>query len=474
MRAGIVGTATLDITGTPDHKLESGHIQVSFGGTAADMACLLADMGVEARLLTVLNSSVYASMTAQHLRGSGVELLLDEDDEMPDAIESTHTDMLGNIITQFATRPAMQHEFTAERLAELASDMDILVADTSITLGTLERLRKLTDKPIYLVACAGQIPEVMLDKGVSKIFLFEYQLEHLSNVELVTRETVLDMKTGAPERMQAASMLMGNGDVVLFHEGRTKYVRLDRRAAVSLRDAARAGLTRHLGHYAAGYLYARHAQGKTPEEAAEGAASAAAAESVQDARQAQQRMHSVANAVSGLAHTDNLTGIQNRTGALAQIKAAMAAQDARGQGEGLSIMILDLDHFKSVNDTFGHLEGDEVLRKACAQIKPLLRTTDVFARWGGEEFVVMIQQAPVEVALRIAERIRETVAANVRCGPEENPRNVTMSIGIGIRQPGESLEAWLERADTALYAAKRNGRNRVEVGDTSEEASKCA
>lgn len=464
MKVGIIGTATLDITGTPDHQLESGHIQVSFGGTAADLACLLADMGVETRLLTVLNSNVYASMTAQHLRGAGIDLLLDEDDGMPDAIESTHTDLLGNIITQFATRPAMQHEFTVERLAELASDMDILVADTSITLGTLERLRKLTDKPIYLVATAGLIPEAMLDKGVSKIFLFEYQLENLSNVELVTREAVLDMKTGAPARMQSASMLMGNGDVVLFHEGRTKYVRLDRRAAVSLRDAARAGLTRHLGHYAAGYLYALHALGKAPEEAAEGAASAAAAASAHDARQAQQRMLSVANAVSGLANTDNLTGVLNRTGALAQIKAAMAAQDARGEGQ-LCIMILDLDHFKSVNDTYGHHEGDEVLRRTCAQIKPLLRAADVFARWGGEEFVVMIQQAPVEVALRIAERIRETVEVNVRCGPEDEPRFITVSIGIGIRRPGESLEAWLERADTALYEAKENGRNQVRIAN---------
>lgn len=462
MKVGVIGTATLDITGTPDHTLEGGHIQMSFGGTAADLACRMADMGIEARLLTVLNRNVYANLTVQHLRDAGIELLLDEDDSLLDAIESTHTDTEGNVITQFATRPAMQHEFAMTRLEELASEVDVVVVDTSITIGTLERLRALTDKPLYLVACAGMIPEAMLDKGVNQIFLFEYQLNQLSNVDLVRHEIEMNRDATALVPITSVSMIMGSGDVVLFDAGSPKYIRLDRRASVALRDSARRGLQSHLVSYAAAYVYARHHLGKSPEEAAPAAITAAAQASVQDSRHGQQHMHSVTKALSSLANTDNLTGILNRTGALAQIRAVMAAQDARGEGD-LSIMILDLDHFKSINDTYGHQEGDDVLRQLCAQIKPLLRAADVFARWGGEEFIVMLQHAPPEVSRRIAERLRETIKANVHCGPEENSRVVTMSIGVSARHPGESMEAWLERADTALYEAKRNGRNRVEI-----------
>ena len=123
-----------------------------------------------------------------------------------------------------------------------------------------------------------------------------------------------------------------------------------------------------------------------------------------------------------------------------------------------SVLLFDIDHFKIINDTHGHLVGDQVLKALCGTIAERLRGSDEIARWGGEEFAVILPTANQVQAVALAERLRQRIA-------ETNFDGIRISVSIGVAeyQRGESLEALLERVDHALYAAKQGGRNRVVV-----------
>ena len=124
-------------------------------------------------------------------------------------------------------------------------------------------------------------------------------------------------------------------------------------------------------------------------------------------------------------------------------------------------MILDIDHFKSVNDTYGHDAGDEVLKVFARRIKRVLRSADLVCRLGGEEFVVVMPETPLAVAERIAERVRSAVERERFPIDPTRAIPVTTSIGLAERGADANADALLRRADKALYASKSAGRNRV-------------
>jgi diguanylate cyclase (GGDEF)-like protein len=123
--------------------------------------------------------------------------------------------------------------------------------------------------------------------------------------------------------------------------------------------------------------------------------------------------------------------------------------------------MLDLDHFKEVNDRYGHYAGDEVLKAVTSAISDKLRSEDILGRWGGEEFVVLLRDCVLSDALRLAEDIRAAIAEV----PFGTMGSITASFGVAEVRDGEDLTTWLRRADQALYRAKRSGRNEV-VADT--------
>jgi diguanylate cyclase (GGDEF)-like protein len=126
-------------------------------------------------------------------------------------------------------------------------------------------------------------------------------------------------------------------------------------------------------------------------------------------------------------------------------------------------LILDLDRFKEVNDTHGHVVGDEVLTRIAQVLRASIRASDALCRWGGEEFLVMLRDCSLAEGVRVAEKIRKAVEeATVRHKSQEI--RTTVSIGVTAIMAGEAVEVPLHRADRALYSAKENGRNRVEQG----------
>jgi diguanylate cyclase len=159
--------------------------------------------------------------------------------------------------------------------------------------------------------------------------------------------------------------------------------------------------------------------------------------------------------------TDPLTGLGNRKYFDRSIEVAV--QEALESGEPLSLLMFDIDHFKSFNDSYGHLTGDQVLRLVGLSMKQTIKGQDITARYGGEEFAVLLPNTALRQALTVADHIRRAVMAKElkKKSTGEILGRVTISVGVSMLKPGDDTDALIERADACLYAAKRNGRNRV-------------
>ena len=162
--------------------------------------------------------------------------------------------------------------------------------------------------------------------------------------------------------------------------------------------------------------------------------------------------------ITQLSRTDALTGLANRR-TLEEVFVREASRAER-QGEDLTMMLGDLDHFKSINDQFGHLMGDQFLVGTAAVLGSQTRPYDLVVRFGGEEFVVLLPGTPIEKASAVAERIRRQIQTMKITGCQ---KQITISLGLARWRSGDSLESFLARADTALYQAKRTGRNKIEI-----------
>jgi diguanylate cyclase (GGDEF)-like protein len=157
-----------------------------------------------------------------------------------------------------------------------------------------------------------------------------------------------------------------------------------------------------------------------------------------------------------LSYRDGLTGLFNRR-YMEQVSTYLFARAARYR-EPLHVLMLDIDHFKKVNDKLGHQVGDEVLQTIAATIQSIIRTTDTVARYGGEEFIAFLVQSNPEITQYIANRIRDGVASTQFDGV---PWQITISIGVSGLQDGDTVQTLIDRADQFLYSSKRHGRNRV-------------
>ena len=159
--------------------------------------------------------------------------------------------------------------------------------------------------------------------------------------------------------------------------------------------------------------------------------------------------------------TDPLTGLGNRKYFDRSIDAAV--QSALANGEPLSLLMFDIDHFKSFNDSYGHLTGDQVLRLVGMSLRQTIKGQDITARYGGEEFAVVLPNTALRQALTVADHIRRAVMAKElkKKSTGEILGRVTISVGVSMLKPGDDTDSLIERADACLYAAKRNGRNRV-------------
>ena len=189
-------------------------------------------------------------------------------------------------------------------------------------------------------------------------------------------------------------------------------------------------------------------------------------------REAERRLRESLEREQALARTDGLTGLINRRHFLELAEHECAV--ARRYGLPLSVMLFDIDGFKKINDSLGHLAGDEILKNVARRAGEQLRSADVLARYGGEEFIVLVPESSSKSATVVAERIREAIAEK---DIQTSARTVAVTISAGvaaIQSNSDTLESLIRRADQALYEAKGKGRNRTVVhhgsGCTAEAA----
>lgn len=161
------------------------------------------------------------------------------------------------------------------------------------------------------------------------------------------------------------------------------------------------------------------------------------------------------------ASVDFLTGAPNRKAFDEHLSKRMT--EANAESKDLSLLMVDIDHFKRFNDEHGHLVGDEVLKFVANKVKEIVRGRDILARFGGEEFAVILPETPLAGAAVVAESIRAFFAQATlkHVGTSKKLGKITVSLGVAFYRQGESAEAFIHRADQALYFAKNNGRNRV-------------
>ncbi len=171
---------------------------------------------------------------------------------------------------------------------------------------------------------------------------------------------------------------------------------------------------------------------------------------ITERKQAEREIHT-------LATTDSLTGIANRRMFMQVLESEITR--AKRYGAPLTLVMYDIDHFKQVNDTYGHDIGDEVLKEVTGLVRANIRAVDMVARWGGEEFVILTTQSDIHSALAMAEKLRTVIAGRVF----EKVGTVTASFGVAVYEPRDDSNLLLKKADDALYKAKENGRNRVET-----------
>lgn len=159
-----------------------------------------------------------------------------------------------------------------------------------------------------------------------------------------------------------------------------------------------------------------------------------------------------------LSQEDHLTGLLNRRRITEVLRIEI--QRAQRYQTTFALVLMDIDHFKAINDRFGHQAGDRVLTKIAAVIRSRVRASDLVGRWGGEEFIIISPQIDVSGGAALAENIRTRLAsaALTKLGP------TTASFGVTSFRAGDDLESIVARADAGLYAAKQGGRNRVEIG----------
>ncbi|HPB91763.1 MAG TPA: GGDEF domain-containing protein, partial [Rugosibacter sp.] len=189
------------------------------------------------------------------------------------------------------------------------------------------------------------------------------------------------------------------------------------------------------------------------------------------AQEAEQKIISLSaelDHIHEVAHEDYLTGTLNRRGMDEALEKEFSRADR--YNTALSIAMMDIDHFKQLNDKLGHAKGDEALTHFAKVVKQVKRTTDVLARYGGEEFVIILPGTKQEDAIDVIARVQRELTKNFFMSNDEHVL-ITFSAGVAERLPGESPDSIVPRADAALYKAKNSGRNRVVGAEVPSQSS---
>ena len=466
------GSAHIDIlasvTGDPTTKDRVGKVAMDIGGTGGNVAVNCSALGVPTRFVTALNGSAHSRIIVEHLERAGVEVLVHEDRELPMAAFVAQIGATGDMESAISCMPVERVTFSDAFLTQAFEGAELVYADCNLSVDMLAVLSQRCTQwgiPFFIAGVSEEktlrAVQVLRNGGACDgLFLnrreADYVKKHVHDMHpraSVISKTLEDMNFGEYLRCKVV-ITEGAEGAVLVEDSQIYRVRAPTvegvRTLLGAGDAFMAGTLVH-------FVQERSTLYRALDRAALTAADVVTRDNCSLAES--QAIDKAIDFFHDSARKDGLTQIFNRT-TTSQFGEKLLAKSWK-TGRPFAAIILDIDHFKNVNDTWGHPVGDEVIKGVAAVVQQAMRESDVAGRWGGEEFVCLLANADEEVAVKVAERIRCTVEQTIH-----HPRPITVSVGVSIADgPAEEpvLKDLIGRADEALYASKQTGRNRVSV-----------
>lgn len=456
----IIGPTYLDIVSRS--RLErgraaQGEIDVSLGGIAYAVAFAATHTATPCRFLPIMRASPFVEIVQESLEEKGAEVTPIADDCLSLGGFCAHLGESGNLVTAVSARVTPAAGIDAVLLDKYMLGAGAVVADFAmggVVLRHVLRRANAAGVPVFLIGTYGEekLGELSRDDPPDAVLMMRNGLRRLTKSIGGQADPLWEMA----ERLGTTLLVL---DVAADHI-----------SVISASDVVHTPLrelkpqTKRADFFPARFmLHLVAAMQSAPyfDVAVPRAVMSLAAEDAKGSP-APMRIESIEDTVDRMyraARTDALTGALNRHA----IGKALRSRMLRGfasRGE-LALLLADIDHFKSINDTYGHPAGDAVILWVSQRLRNLLRDCDLVGRWGGEEFVGILAAASEREATEVAERIRRDIEEASR-HDTRLPRPITISVGLAQAEPGEDLrESLLTRADQALYQAKRAGRNRV-------------
>ena len=428
---------------------KAGVVSIEIGGAGCNVATNLAHLGLQPRLLTAMApNSTYSEIIKAHLRSNGVDVRVLQCEGLPDAIFSAHIGQDGELLSAISSMPLDSVAFDDEYVISAMQGVRCVVIESNLSVASMQQMAQIAKSlsiPVYAAAVSeGKCIKLaalagMLDGAFMNRLEHAYLDRHAASRG---QSSLLEGHLGCPTIVS-----LGAEGARILNRGQETYLPLGfepvRGQTLGAGDAMLAASL--LNHIFAGM----------PLDEAVSQSFAFAAKLIgrsncntADASTVEAALH----VLGDQARTDALTGLANRRA------AEMALDHAAAADQVLSVLMVDIDHFKRVNDTHGHDIGDEVLQGVAKILQTAVRGSDLACRWGGEEFLCVFPGMGPDIAMTVAERIRTDIEAAYIAGVG----TITVSIGAAFSPKGGQVKDAVRRADQALYRAKRSGRNRVE------------
>lgn len=456
-----IGSAHLDVIaqsdGDPKGLDQPGTAKIEIGGTACNVAINWARLGLKSKLLTIMDDSALSSMIIEHVKKQQVEVIADKATTNGVGIFSAHLNKSGELISAISHMPIENHHFSDEAFDNALSDASYVLLDCNLSAEELSAasIECLARALPFAVAGVSEEKCLRLNNIRSMPTLVSLnQMEATYFIATTLKKHIkdpIDKVLTLSEHMRCPCIMTMGANGAIYYDGKQAPIwsRPDKIAAKGNRLGAGDG-------FLAAFIHAMDKlEDKSPEHALQRAIRIATLMANKEHANlgTSRPIDQAFEELGAKAYQDPLTGLANRAGA----KAGLDKRRANQHTYPMCILLLDIDHFKKVNDTLGHDKGDDAIKGVSRLAKECLRNEDIASRWGGEEFVCFLPGIDIHDGTMVAERIRSSIeSAEIIHGWP-----LTVSIGVSLCQESEMLEIAIKQADEALYASKQNGRNRV-------------
>lgn len=464
-----IGSAHLDViarsSGISKSLDQPGTATIEIGGTACNIAINWAKLGLESRLLTINDGSALSNMILDHVRHQNVEVIADTTSDAGVGVFSAHLNPQGELTGAVSHMPIENHHFSDASFDEALSGAKYALLDCNLSAEELSAasIECLARAIPFAVAGVSEEKSLRLNSIRSMPSLISLNLNEASYfLTSVLRKNIKDPRDKIillADHMRCPCLVTMGSNGAIYYDGKSAPIWVKPEAIAEKGNRLGAG-----DGFLAAFVQAMDMLGdqQSPEHAlvrAMRVARVMASRELSNLGTARP-LDKAFEDLGVKAYQDPLTGLANRAGAQAGLEKRQSTLNVYP----MCVLLIDIDHFKKVNDTLGHDQGDIAIKAISAIAKSFLRADDIAARWGGEEFVCFLPGTRAEDAVIIAERIRSGIES-----ADILPNwPLTVSIGVSLGMQHDLLETTIKKADDALYEAKRSGRNKVAQRTDSE------